>query len=227
MSYSVKEVFYTIQGEGAHAGTPAVFIRFSGCNLWSGRAEHRRRDAQRNEAECPLWCDTDFADGTAATVEQVVAQAVAAVPDPAALPLVVFSGGEPLLQLDVQMVRAMRQAFPAALLAVETNGTVLPKSAPHTPDGVDWVCVSPKLPPERLKLRTGDELKVVVPAYDPREYNDFADGFTYRMVTAEARTTAVGKSLIVQDNLATAAQFCMDNPHWRLTVQTHKVIGLA
>lgn len=231
MSYAIKEVFYTVQGEGYHAGTPALFVRFAGCNLWSGRDEHRDRDADRNGAECPRWCDTDFVDGdkweTAEGPKGLAAYIVACCPgDEADLPLVVFTGGEPLLQLDRALIAELREWFPKACFAVETNGTVEPKVPIGTRHGLDWVCVSPKLPVDRLALTSGHELKVVVPAYDPRDYEAIADGFEHRFISAEAETTSVGQSVIVADNLRRAASFVMENPAWRLTLQSHKIIGV-
>lgn len=231
MTYSIKEVFYTLQGEGYHAGTPAVFVRFSGCNLWSGKAEHRARDAARHGAECPKWCDTDFADGDRMDSARVAALALAEVQQkgvdtPDDVPLVVLTGGEPLLQVDRSMVIALRFAFRNAVLAVETNGTVLPKVPVGVRDGLDWICVSPKLPADRLKLATGDELKVVVPAYNPAEYINVAAGFDHLYVSAEAHTYDIGRSVVVGDNLKRAAAWCMENPDWKLTLQSHKIIGV-
>jgi len=228
--YSIKEIFYTVQGEGYHAGIPAVFVRFSGCNLWSGREKDRERDASRNAVECPRWCDTDFADGSKMAAQAIVISAINAVETACdgsvRLPLVVFTGGEPLLQLDRALVSAFREAFPFAELAVETNGTVHPKVPVGDRDGLDWVCVSPKVPAALLALTSGSELKVVVPAYDPSEYAAVADRFTHCYVSAEAETFEVGKSLIVSDNLQRAAAWCMQNPRWKVTVQTHKIIGV-
>lgn len=214
MTYAIAEAFYTLQGEGYHAGTPAQFIRFAGCNVWSGRDEDRDRDARRNGARCPRFCDTDF------VVKQRVRFGELELAAPADVPLVVLTGGEPLLQIDQRVVDALRERFPRALVAVETNGTC------PLPCSVDWVCVSPKVAVERLALRSGDELKVVVPAYDPADYEAIADGFTHRWVSAEAQALDVGRSLLVGDVLRAAAEWTMAHPRWRMTVQTHKVIGL-
>ncbi len=229
-SYKVKEIFYTLQGEGFWAGTPAVFIRFAGCNMWTGLDRHRERDAERNEAECPKFCDTDFFKGEALFPSQVrnaVREELKKydVPD-GELPLIVLTGGEPLLQVDTHFCEMLNEHFPSATIAVETNGTV-PLMVPHKRGGIEWVCVSPKQHPDKLKLRSGDELKVVMPAYDPLDYADYSEGFTWNWVSAEASTSAVGKSLIVKDNLQKAAEFCMKNTSWSLTLQSHKVIGVA
>lgn len=224
-TYAVREVFYTVQGEGFHAGTPAVFIRFAGCNMWSGRDEHRQRDAKRNAAECPRWCDTDFAEGEELTASRITAEAMhaafkAGVPEASDVPLIVLTGGEPLLQVDDELLRALRVGLPSALIAVETNGTVEPRAA------VDWITVSPKQAPSRLKLLEGDELKVVFPAYDPLAYSKYSEGFEFLYVSAEAATSSVGQSVIVQDNLKRAAEFVMANPAWSLTLQAHKIVGV-
>lgn len=219
MTYSIKEVFYTLQGEGYHAGTPALFIRFSGCNLWSGRQGHRERDAVRNDAECPRWCDTDFADGERMTVDALLGVAMGEAPED--VPLIVLTGGEPYLQIDEPLLDALRTAFDNAIIAVETNGTVEPKAE------VDWICVSPKVPIDRLKIREGDELKVVFPGYDPTYYAELAGlGFDHHFVSPEASTHAVGDSLISADNTARTIAFVQANPTWRLSLQSHKILGV-
>lgn len=219
MTYSIKEVFYTLQGEGYHAGKPALFIRFSGCNLWSGRQGHRERDAVRNDAECPRWCDTDFADGERMTAEALVSVATSEAPED--VPLIVLTGGEPYLQIDEPLLAALRGTFDNAVIAVETNGTVEPKAT------VDWICVSPKVTIDRLKIREGDELKVVFPGYDPDYYAALANlGFDHHFVSPEAATRAVGESLINADNTARAIAFVQKNHTWRLSLQSHKIIGV-
>jgi len=224
--YAVKEVFYTLQGEGWNAGTAAVFVRFAGCNLWSGRDKDRERDAARNGAECPRWCDTDFVDGTRCSTDDVVSMVGALVDKHDALPLIVLTGGEPLLQVDQPLVDALHAAFPRAMLAVETNGTIDAKVPLQSAHGIEWVCVSPKVPAARLRIRSGSELKVVVPAYSPTDYAEVADGFDHLYVSAEAQTLEVGRSVIVADNLTRAAVWCMEHPEWRLTLQSHKIIGV-
>ncbi len=222
--YSIKESFYTVQGEGFHAGTPALFIRLSGCNMWTGLEQHRARDAARNHAECPKWCDTDFANGT--MMDGVGLAQIVDGTFPKDVPLVVLTGGEPLLQVDAELIAVVRSIAPGAEIAVETNGTVVPKVPHGTRYGIDWICVSPKQHPDRLKLAHGNELKVVYPAYDPRVFAEYRKGFGHAYVSAEATTTAVGQSLISKTNLQNAAAFVMQEPGWKLTTQGHKVWGL-
>jgi len=216
--YALAETFYTLQGEGYHAGTPALFIRFAGCSMWSGQQEHRDRDATRNGAACPLFCDTDFRPRERLSAEQLVERGQALAP--AELPLIVLTGGEPLLQVDQSLVDALRAAWPRVRIAVETNGAHEPRAA------LDWICVSPKVPVERLAITRGDEIKVVVPAYSPEDYASIADNFGHRWVSAEAYTTAIGCSSLNGEAIARAAAWVMQNPSWRLTVQTHKMIGI-
>ncbi|TWT52002.1 7-carboxy-7-deazaguanine synthase [Allorhodopirellula solitaria] len=210
MKYSVKEIYYTLQGEGANAGKPAVFCRFTGCNLWSGREEDRAA------AVCQ-FCDTQFvgADGPGGGVFQSaleLASAVAAMWPESwnANKLVVCTGGEPLLQLDEATVEALHdEGFE---VAVETNGTRLP------PPGIDWICVSPKANAECI-LRTGNELKLVYPQVggDPARYEDFDfDRFFLQPMDG----------LSQEQNTKLAAQYCLEHPRWELSIQTHKLIGL-
>jgi 7-carboxy-7-deazaguanine synthase len=207
--YSVKEIFYTLQGEGANAGTPAVFCRFAGCNLWSGREEDRA------SAVCK-FCDTEFVgtDGAGGGRFQTPADLVTAVRD--ALPkkarpgLVVCTGGEPLLQLDAPLIEAMHAA--GFRVAIETNGTQ------RAPDGIDWICVSPKAGAPLL-LEGGDEIKLVYPqqgAEPPKfEALPFKHFFLQPMDGPErARNTRL------------AVEYCLAHPRWRLSLQTHKLIGI-
>ena len=210
MTYSVKEIFLTLQGEGGQAGRAAVFCRFSGCNLWSGREEDRA------EAACD-FCDTDFVGtdgeggGKFATADDL-ARAIADLwTGGEHRRLVVFTGGEPLLQLDGRLINAVhRQGFE---IAVETNGTIL------APDGVDWLCVSPK-GAQPLAQLSGQELKLVYPqpGVDPARFEalDFERFFLQPMdgPDREANTRA-------------AVAYCLAHPRWRLSVQTHKYIGIA
>lgn len=210
--YAVKEVFTSIQGEGYHAGTPATFVRFAGCNLWSGREEDRVRDAARHAAACSAWCDTDFVGGVLLTADEVARQI-------ADVPLVVFTGGEPLLQLDVELALACHRARPLARRAVETNGTV---AVPTDVRGLGlWVCVSPKTAPDRVVVRHGDELKLVFPAHDPAEYEQLASGFEHRFLQPQAGPG--GLNLAV---MAATARYCVEHPSWRLSVQLQKVVGI-
>lgn len=212
MAYTVKELFYTLQGEGAHSGRPAVFCRFAGCNLWNGR------EADRAKAVCQ-FCDTDFVgtDGPgggrfagAAALAAAIAACWPARAARRAQPLVVFTGGEPLLQLDRALIDAVHALGLA--VAVETNGTL------PAPAGIDWLCVSPK-GTAPLALTSGDELKLVYPQADapPQRFAELAfhefflqpmDGPDYAL------------------NLAATVDYCRRHPQWRLGLQTHKIVGI-
>ena len=211
MTYSVKEIFYTLQGEGINAGRPAVFCRFAGCNLWTGR------EADRNSAIC-RFCDTDFVGtdgpggGKFATAGALASAVRALWPADAqhSRPFVVCTGGEPLLQLDAALVAALHdEGFE---IAIETNGTLAP------PEGIDWICVSPKAGAP-LVLTAGNELKLVYPqsGLDPETYEnlDFMHFQLQPMDNAQQ-----------QDNTAQAAAYCRAHPRWRLSLQTHKFIGI-
>jgi 7-carboxy-7-deazaguanine synthase len=203
MSYAVKEIFYTLQGEGANTGRPAVFCRFAGCNLWSGR------EADRAGADC-RFCDTDFVgtDGPGGGKFGDAGDLAAAVGAPRAGGG--CTGGEPLLQLDRALVDALHAEDFA--IAVETNGTCTP------PDGLDWICVSPKAG-VALALTHGDELKLVFPqdGLDPAEFEHLAFAhFFLQPMDGEDR----------QRNTAAAVRFCLAHPRWRLSLQTHKLLGI-
>jgi 7-carboxy-7-deazaguanine synthase (Cx14CxxC type) len=212
VSYSVKEVFHTLQGEGARAGRAAVFCRFTGCNLWSGREEDRA------EAACD-FCDTDFVGtdgpggGRFATATEL-ADTIAfiwseAVAGGAGAPYVVFTGGEPLLQLDDALVEEChRRGFE---VAVETNGTLVP------PRGVDWLTVSPK-PNSELAVKSGQELKLVFPhAVAPESVADLDFAVFYLQPMDGPRRA---------ENTALAVEYCLRHPRWRLSLQTHKIVGI-
>jgi 7-carboxy-7-deazaguanine synthase len=208
VSYAVKEIFYTLQGEGAQTGRPAVFCRFAGCNLWSGR------EADRARAICS-FCDTDFVgtDGTNGgrySSPDTLAEAVAVLwPPGAPARFVVCTGGEPLLQLDPPLIAALHaRGFE---IAVETNGTIPP------PPGLDWVCVSPKAG-ARLVVERGDELKIVVPqpGLDPLDFAHLA----FRRFSVQPMD---GPDRIRNTELAMA--FCRAHPQWQLSLQTHKLVG--
>jgi len=211
VAYAVKEIFLTLQGEGGQAGRAAVFCRFAGCNLWSGR------EADRAAAQCN-FCDTDFVGtdgpggGKFAGAAALAAAAASAWPagDPAARPLVVCTGGEPLLQLDGALVEALHAV--GFEVAVETNGTV------HPPAGLDWVCVSPKAEAD-LVIRSGDELKLVYPqdGAPPERYADLAfRHFFLQPMDGPAR----------EANTRAALEYCLAHPRWRLSLQTHKLLGI-
>lgn len=221
-SYRVVEAFRTLQGEGFHSGTAAVFVRFAGCNLWNGDDEDRARDAEAHGAECPRFCDTDFRRGVAYDAQHL-ARLVAELGDPG-VRLVVFTGGEPFLTLDAELLEHVQLAIPRALLAVETNGTKTPKMGVR--EKLGWVCVSPKVPMDRLALTSADEVKVVYPDYDPRAFDAF--DAPHRFVSPRARPLSgvVGRSVVEQDIVARAAQFCVENPRWRLSIQAHKLANI-
>jgi 7-carboxy-7-deazaguanine synthase len=211
MTYAVKEIFYTLQGEGANAGRPAVFCRFAGCNLWSG---HER---DRATAVC-TFCDTDFVgtDGPDGGKFRSAADLAAAVAERwprvngRSRPLVVCTGGEPLLQVDAALVDALHAA--GFEIAVETNGTLEP------PGGIDWICVSPKAGSTTMLLR-GDELKLVYPQEDapPERFADadFEHFFLQPMDGPE-----------IAANIARSIEYCLAHPQWRLSLQTHKITGI-
>lgn len=221
MSYYVIEVFRTLQGEGFHVGRASVFVRFAGCNLWTGHDEHRERDAAKNDVECPRWCDTDFRKGRAVQAADLADQVRALASND--VRHIVLTGGEPLLQLDAHLVHALRRALPFATLAIETNGTMRPKHGVT----LDWVCVSPKSPTmDGLEITRADELKVVVPDYDPRAFDAFEADHRFVSPRARALPGSVGRSIVDADNTMRAATFCIDNPRWRLSLQTHKQVGI-
>jgi len=212
MSYLVKEIFYSLQGEGFHAGRPAVFCRFTGCNLWSGK------DTDRQSAVCK-FCDTDFV-GTAgpgggkfATGKELVKRIAALWPlknDGLSRLFVICTGGEPLLQLDSELITALhRKNF---LVAVETNGTILP------PPGIDWLCVSPKAGAE-LVVRSGQELKLVFPqaGIDPEQLVslDFRHFFLQPLAGPD-----------LEKNTKLAVEYILAHPQWRLSLQIHKILQI-
>jgi 7-carboxy-7-deazaguanine synthase (Cx14CxxC type) len=208
MTYSIKEIFYTLQGEGRHAGRAAVFCRFAGCNLWSGR------EADRPTATC-TFCDTDFVGtngaggGKFSTAEKLVA-AIAAEWRGDANRFVVCTGGEPLLQLDAALISELHaKGFE---IAIETNGTLEP------PPGLDWICVSPKAGAP-LALKRGNELKLVFPqaGAEPTRFEALTfDHFLLQPMDGPA----------LAENTAAATAYCLAHPRWRLTLQTHKMIGI-
>ncbi len=209
MSYAIKELYYTIQGEGVHSGRAAVFCRFAGCNLWSGREEDRAT------AICD-FCDTEFVGtdgpggGRYPTPEDVASKAGELWRDRGGIPLLVFTGGEPLLQLDAELCRACHSA--GFEVAIETNGTMA------VPEGVDWVCVSPKAGAP-LVITQGDELKLVFPQKDapPEMFQDL----TFQHFSLQPMD---GPSL--DRNTRLALDYCLAHPQWRLSLQTHKILSI-
>ena len=209
MSYAVKEIFLTLQGEGAHAGRAAVFCRFAGCNLWSGREQDRA------SATC-RFCDTDFVgtDGTLGgryTTAAELADTIAGQwTGAAANRYVVLTGGEPLLQVDSELIAALHARDFS--IGVETNGTIDP------PEGMDWICVSPKAAAE-LRVRQGHELKLVYPQADaaPESFVDLAfERFSLQPMDGPA----------LAGNTALAIDYCLRHPQWRLSLQTHKILRI-
>lgn len=208
MTYSVKEMFLTVQGEGGQAGRPAVFLRFAGCNLWSGL------ERDRESAVC-RFCDTDFVGtdgqngGKFKTAHDLAARVARFWPG-GGKPLVVCTGGEPLLQLDEDLVGALHgEGFE---IAVETNGTL------EAPEGIDWICVSPKSTAP-LKQTSGHELKLVYPQADaPPDAFEHLDFDTFRLQPMDGPDQ--------QANARAAFEYCLKHPKWHLSLQTHKWIGV-
>ena len=208
MSYRIKEIYFTQQGEGKNTGKNFVFVRFSGCNLWSGREKNR-------ESAICKFCDTDFygVDGVnggiyeANELVKIIKSLWMADSSPISA---VLTGGEPLLQLDDELIQELKKED--IYIAIETNGTLL------APDGIDWICMSPKAGTE-IKLRAGSEIKVVYPQkdLDPDKFSDldFENFFIQPMDSKE-----------LESNVAKSIKFCMDNPKWRLSLQTHKILGI-
>lgn len=207
--YTIKEIYFTLQGEGFYTGRPAVFIRFSGCNLWSG-LERDRKNAICN------WCDTDFVginglNGgkySALEIEEIIA---ALWPNnQPSKPYVVCTGGEPLLQIDENLIQVIKNA--GFEIGLETNGTIIP------PDGIDWICVSPKAN-ANLILKNGNELKVVYPqcGMNPRIHEKLKfDHFYIQPMDG----------IDQKDNIKRSEKFVLNHPKWKLSLQTHKILGI-
>lgn len=209
MVYAVKEIFYTLQGEGGQAGRPAVFCRFAGCNLWSGL------ERDRASAVCK-FCDTEFVGtdgeggGKFKTAEDLASAVKAAWTGQGGTPMVVCTGGEPLLQLDTALIDAFHTE--GIEIAVESNGTIQP------PEGIDWLCISPKMGSEMI-VTSGQELKFVYPQTggNPAQFEhlDFEHFYLQPM-----------DSPTLKENTAKAVDYCKAHPKWRLSVQTHKTIDI-
>ena len=212
MTYSVKEIYYTLQGEGARTGRPAVFLRFAGCNLWSGREQHRAQAICR-------FCDTEFVgtDGPGGGKFETAAGLADAVAShwpgsgTSAVPYVVCTGGEPLLQLDAPAINALHES--GFEIGVETNGTI------EAPPGIDWLCVSPKGSAPLAQL-SGDELKLVYPQAEseaqPARFESLDFRHFYLQPLYDERIDA---------NTQATVDYCLEHPIWQLSVQTHKMLG--
>lgn len=209
--YSVKELFFTLQGEGGQSGRAAVFLRFTGCNLWSGR------EADRSTAQC-RFCDTDFVSGTKFDGAETLAAAVAALWPKGAggQPYVVCTGGEPSLQMDAALIQALHGR--GIEIAMETNGTR------PLPNGIDWVCVSPKAGTD-LVVTEGEELKLVwpQPGLDPAQLERLAfRHYFLQPMDGPGPDRAANRAA----NTAACVEYCLTHPRWRLSLQTHKILGI-
>ena len=209
MKYSVKEIYYTLQGEGYHTGRPAVFIRFSGCNLWTGH------EKDRSGAICN-WCDTDFVGTNGINGGKFSAEEITNIINSLwkgnvqTEPYVICTGGEPLLQMDESLIKAIHKA--GFEIGLETNGTMIP------PDGIDWLCVSPKANAD-LVLKNGNELKVVYPqcGMNPRMHEKLKfDHFYIQPMDG----------IDQKINIKRSEKFVLDHPKWKLSLQTHKILGI-
>ena len=208
MTYRIKEIYFTQQGEGKNTGRDFVFVRFSGCNLWSGKEKNR-------ESAICKFCDTDFygvngINGGIYEAKELVEMIKSLwIADTSPIS-VVLTGGEPLLQLDDELVNELKKE--GIYIAIETNGTL------KAPEGIDWICMSPKAGTE-IKLKAGSEIKVIYPQknLEPDEFSDFdfKNFFIQPMDSKE-----------LEANVAKSIKFCMNNPKWRLSLQTHKILGI-
>ena len=208
MKYRIKEIFFTQQGEGKNTGKDFIFVRFSGCNLWSGQEKHRA------SAICK-FCDTDFygtdgINGGKYEVKELIEKIKSLWISADSKIRVVLTGGEPLLQVDKGLISALKKED--IYIAVETNGTL------EAPDGIDWICMSPKANTE-IKLRKGSEVKVVYPQknLNPDNFNvlDFKNFYIQPMDSEN-----------YEDNVSQSVKYCMQNPNWKLSLQTHKILGI-
>ena len=208
MKYRIKEIFFTQQGEGKNTGKDFIFVRFSGCNLWSGQEKHRA------SAICK-FCDTDFygtdgINGGKYQAKELIEKIKSLWISADSQIRVVLTGGEPLLQVDKGLISALKKEN--IYIAVETNGTL------EAPDGIDWICMSPKANTE-IKLRKGSEVKIVYPQknLNPDNFNvlDFKNFYIQPM-----------DSKNYEDNVSQSVKYCMQNPNWKLSLQTHKILGI-
>ena len=208
MSYRIKEIYFTQQGEGSNTGRDFVFVRFSGCNLWSGKEKNRK------SAICQ-FCDTDFygtdgINGGVYSAQQLIEKIKSLWVSRDDNIAVVLTGGEPLLQVNDELVAALKQE--QIYIAVETNGTL------DAPDHIDWICMSPKANTD-IKLKKGNEIKVIFPqeSLDPEKFSlfDFSEFYLQPMDSNE-----------YQENLNATITYCQKNPKWKLSLQTHKILGI-
>ena len=214
--YTVKEAFYSLQGEGAHTGRPSVFCRFSGCNLWTGKEKHRE------SSECQ-FCDTDFIGtdgqngGKFAQAHALAAHLDALWPTNSRNKYVVFTGGEPALQLDESLIQAMHNL--GFEVAIETNGTL------PLPAGIDWVCVSPKTT-KPLVVNKGNELKLVYPQQDiiPGLFDEL--DFQHFYLQPMDQSHLPSNRIAPESTLSSTLSYCLQNPRWRLSLQTHKMLNI-
>jgi len=229
--YRVKAIWKTLQGEGLFAGRPAVFVRMVGCNLWSGYSESRTRDAERTGADCPLWCDTDFTkEGSQTYTAKELASEITRIGED--IRFCVLTGGEPLLQINAPLIQALHeQGF---FVAIETNGTVSVEEACQNFDSEevsapDWIVCSPKQAEDQLKLEYFDELKLVVPDYKPVDYTLFSK--RQRIHALQGSILPLlwiqpEDGLRVQQATQMAIDLALENPQWRVSVQTHKILDV-
>ena len=217
MTYSVKEIFLSIQGEGAHTGRPSVFLRFAGCNLWSGR------EKDRATAVCK-FCDTAFVGvdglggGQFKTAEELANEVMSywpSVSHEGGEPWVICTGGEPLLQLDIKLIEALHKA--GFKIGVESNGTI------NAPKGIDWLCISPKADAELLQS-SGDELKLVYPQMENKPEN--FEHLDFKAFSLQPRDDSYLDNKKGGTNNRAAYEYCIANPKWRLSLQTHKYLGV-
>jgi 7-carboxy-7-deazaguanine synthase len=227
--YNVKAIWKTLQGEGLFAGRPAVFVRMVGCNMWSGYEHTRERDAKRNGASCPLWCDTDFTnEGSLAYTAEELAIAITKIAED--VRFCVLTGGEPLLQIDATLIKALHGI--GFFIAIETNGTasLVESCWDATADRLeapDWVVCSPKQRQEKLLLEFFDELKLVVPDYMPQDYGEFAKRQRIHIVQSHPLPLLwlqPEDGLRIGEATDLAINTALAYPSWRVSVQTHKIL---
>ena len=214
--YSIKEAFYSLQGEGAHTGRPAIFCRFTGCNLWSGKEKHR------STSQCQ-FCDTDFIGndgqngGRFETAEDLVKHLDRLWPEGAGNKYVIFTGGEPALQLDDELIKAAKECH--YTIAIETNGTL------RLPAGIDWICVSPKTAAP-LVVTKGQEIKLVYPQSHLPPANFENLDFEHFYLQPMDQSQLPDDFIRVNDSTAETVAYCLAHPKWRLSLQTHKMLGI-